>query len=128
MAGARPERSEPGAARSGACWPWCAATGQDPFHHRARPATRSPARPCKSPILDALGRLDWDKLTDPQRLDLLRVYGLLFNRMGWPDRAARARLIQRFDPLFPAQGPRAERRALPAARLPGSRRASPPRR
>jgi putative heme-binding domain-containing protein len=79
------------------------ATGQDPFHHPRKPADPIPGAALKRPILDALTRLDWEKLTDPQRLDLLRIYGNLFNRMGWPDRTARGRLIQRFDPLFPAK-------------------------
>jgi putative heme-binding domain-containing protein len=79
------------------------ATGQDPFHHPRKPADPVPGAALKQPILAALGRIDWEKLTEPQRLDLLRVYAVLFNRMGWPDRATRARLIKRFDPLFPAK-------------------------
>ena len=62
-----------------------------------------PGAALQGPILDALARLDWAKLSVSQRLDLLRVYAVLFNRMGWPDRTARGRLIQRFDPLFPAK-------------------------
>ncbi len=58
-------------------------------------------------------------LTDAQRLDLLRVYGVLFNRMGWPERAARAAMIQPVRPALPGEGPGAERRAVPAARLSG---------
>jgi putative heme-binding domain-containing protein len=80
------------------------ATGQDPFHHPRKPGDPVPGTALKAPILEALGRMDWKKLTVPQRLDLLRVYAVLFNRTGWPDRVARARLIQRFDPLFPANG------------------------
>jgi putative heme-binding domain-containing protein len=79
------------------------ATGQDPFHHPRKPADPVPGIALKQPILDALARIDWEKLSDAQRLDLLRIYGILFNRMGWPDRTARGRLIQRFDPLFPAK-------------------------
>src|SRR5205807_6197059 len=52
----------------------------------------------------ALARVDWEKLTDMQHLDLLRVYAVLFNRMGWPERTTRAQLIKRFDPLYPARG------------------------
>jgi putative heme-binding domain-containing protein len=80
------------------------ATGQDPFHHPRKEGDPVPGAALKGPILDALDRIDWQKLTDSQRLDLLRVYAVLFNRMGWPDRAVRDRLIQRFDPLFPAKG------------------------
>jgi putative heme-binding domain-containing protein len=79
------------------------AVGQDPFHHPRKPGEPVPGEALKAPILEALDRIDWQKLTDPQRLDLLRVYAVLFNRLGWPDRAARARVIKRFNPLFPAK-------------------------
>jgi putative heme-binding domain-containing protein len=80
------------------------ATSQDPFHHPRKPGEPVPGAALKEPILSALDRLDWDKLTDSQRLDLLRVYSVLFNRLGWPERATRANLIKRFDPLYPAKG------------------------
>jgi putative heme-binding domain-containing protein len=80
------------------------AVGQDPFHHPRKPGEAVPGAALKGPILEALGRIDWDKLTYTQRLDMLRVYAILFNRLGWPERADRARLIKRFDPLFPAKG------------------------
>jgi putative heme-binding domain-containing protein len=76
-------------------------TGQDPFHHPRKPGDAIPGEALKAPVVEALARLDWAKLTDAQRLDLLRVYAVLFNRLGWPDREMRARLIQRFDPDFP---------------------------
>jgi putative heme-binding domain-containing protein len=79
------------------------ATGQDPFHHPRKPSDPIPGEALKTPILDALDRLDWDKLTDTQRLDLLRIYAILFNRMGKPDESARQKLIARFDPRFPAK-------------------------
>lgn len=53
-------------------------------------------------LLTALDRLDWNLLSHEQRLELLRVYGLAFIRMGPPDDAVRQRLIAKFDPLFPA--------------------------
>src|SRR5262249_39466754 len=80
------------------------ATGQDPFHHPRKSSEPVPGAEFKTPILEALDRIDWNKLSDSQRLDLLRVYAVLFNRMGRPDSAARARLIERFDPLYPARG------------------------
>jgi putative heme-binding domain-containing protein len=57
----------------------------------------------KAPILAALARIDWEKLTNTQRCDLLRVYTIVFTRLGSPDRATRNALIARFDPLFPAK-------------------------
>jgi putative heme-binding domain-containing protein len=80
------------------------AVGEDPFHHLRKPGDPIPGRALQEPILGALARIDWDKLTNWQRLDMLRVYAILFNRTGWPEREARAKLIQRFDPLFPSKG------------------------
>jgi putative heme-binding domain-containing protein len=78
------------------------ATGQDPFHHPRTPSDPIPGAAVKSSLLAALDRLAWDKLSDPQRLDLLRIYAILFNRMGKPDEAARQALIVRFDAHYPA--------------------------
>jgi putative heme-binding domain-containing protein len=80
------------------------ATGQDPFHHPRKPGDPVPGVALKEPILNALDHIEWEKLTDSQRLDLSRVYSVLFNRLGWPERATRAKLIKRFDPLYPAKG------------------------
>jgi putative heme-binding domain-containing protein len=79
------------------------ATGQDPFHHPRKPGDRIPGEFLKPAILEALDRIDWQALTDARRLDLLRIYAILFNRMGKPEDSARDRLITRFDPLFPAK-------------------------
>jgi hypothetical protein len=57
----------------------------------------------KTPLLGALDRIDVSKLTEPQISDLLRVYSIIFNRLGQPDRATRNRLIRRFDPLLPSK-------------------------
>jgi putative heme-binding domain-containing protein len=54
-------------------------------------------------MLDALDRLNWDKLSLAQKLDLLRVYELTLIRMGAPDTATTARVVGRFDPLFPSK-------------------------
>ncbi len=48
-------------------------------------------------------RIGWSKLSNDERLDLMRAYALAFTRLGHPDEAACQRLISRFDPLFPAQ-------------------------
>ena len=57
----------------------------------------------KGRIIDALGRLDWNELTEADRLSLLRVYGLTFARMGQPDAAAREAVLGRLDAHFPAK-------------------------
>jgi putative heme-binding domain-containing protein len=46
--------------------------------------------------------MNWQQLTDDQRLDLLRVFAILFVRMGPPDEAARQRTIALLDPHFPS--------------------------
>jgi putative heme-binding domain-containing protein len=78
------------------------ATGQDPFHHPRRPGDPIPGRDLQGPILEALARIDFDKLAPTQRTDLLRVYEVLFNRTGKPEEAARQKLIARYDPYFPS--------------------------
>jgi hypothetical protein len=45
----------------------------------------------EAPLLAALDRLDLSKLSQSQWGDVLRVYTVLFNRLGGPDRAARNR-------------------------------------
>jgi hypothetical protein len=57
----------------------------------------------KAPLLAALDRIDLTSLTEPQTSDLIRVYSIVFNRLGQPDRATRNRVIRRFDPLLPAK-------------------------
>jgi putative heme-binding domain-containing protein len=53
-------------------------------------------------VLAALDRIEWSKLTEAQRVDLLRVYALTFTRLDQPSEANRKRVVARFDPLFPA--------------------------
>jgi putative heme-binding domain-containing protein len=79
------------------------ATGQDPFHHPRKAGAKVPGAELQGPILETLDRISWGKLTVSQRIDLMRVYGVLFNRTGPPTAAGRSRLIERFDPLFPAK-------------------------
>jgi putative heme-binding domain-containing protein len=79
------------------------AVGQDPFHHPRKPTDPVPGIALQLPILEALDRISWEKLSDAQRLDLLRIYAILFNRMGKPNEAARKRVIARFDSHYPAK-------------------------
>ncbi|MCY2962189.1 MAG: c-type cytochrome, partial [Planctomycetota bacterium] len=78
------------------------AAGQDPFHHPRTAGVAVPGAALQEPILDALAKLNWGDLSHSQKLDVLRVYAVQFNRLGWPGRAARAAVIARLDPLFPA--------------------------
>jgi putative heme-binding domain-containing protein len=63
----------------------------------------APGEDLKTPMLAALDGIDWAKLSDSQRSDLLRVYTVLFARLGRPDETARERFIKRFGPLFPSK-------------------------
>ncbi|HTU16547.1 MAG TPA: c-type cytochrome [Gemmataceae bacterium] len=57
----------------------------------------------QAPLLAALDRLAYDKLTETQQLELLRVYQLVFIRMGQPDAATATRLAKKLDIHYPAK-------------------------
>lgn len=78
-------------------------SASDPFHRK--PGDPAPNPELRARILKRLDRLAWDDLSDTQKLDLLRVYEVLLNRMGRPDDATVARLIARFDAVYPAPRP-----------------------
>jgi putative heme-binding domain-containing protein len=76
------------------------ASASDPFHR----AKENPPvdEGLKGRILEALDALPYDKLSDDQRLELVRIYGLVFNRMGRPDEATRKRTVAHFDAHYPS--------------------------
>jgi putative heme-binding domain-containing protein len=76
-------------------------SGKDALHRRETDPRPDPA--LQGQILAALDQIDWAKLSQHERLDLLRAYALAFTRLGPPEEAARQRLIAKFDPLYPAQ-------------------------
>ncbi|HYT61544.1 MAG TPA: c-type cytochrome [Haliangiales bacterium] len=76
-------------------------SGKDEFHRK--PTDPPPDAALQGRLLAALDRIEWSKLSNGDRLDLMRAYALAFTRLGHPDEAARQRLVARFDPLFPAQ-------------------------
>jgi putative heme-binding domain-containing protein len=73
----------------------------DPSHRK--PNTPPVDQALKARVLQALDRIDWHRLSDDQRLDLLRVYAIAFVRMGPPDEGTRKRVIARLDPHYPAR-------------------------
>jgi putative heme-binding domain-containing protein len=79
------------------------AVGKDPIHHPRKPEDPIPGIELKSSLLASLDRLDVNKLSDPQRSDVLRIYTILFNRLGPPDQAARDQIIARFGALYPSK-------------------------
>ncbi|WP_152052262.1 family 16 glycoside hydrolase [Tautonia marina] len=76
----------------------------DPFHRR--PTDPPVDMLLKQRIQNALDRVaqSWDELSYTEKLDLLRVYSVFFNRMGPPDDRTRAELIARFDAVYPSSG------------------------
>ncbi len=74
--------------------------GRDTVHRKA--SDPSPDVALRAQIISALDAIAWPSLGPNDRLDLLRAYSLVFTRLGRPD-DERARLIARFDPLFPAK-------------------------
>ncbi|MBL8800122.1 MAG: heme-binding protein, partial [Planctomycetia bacterium] len=54
-------------------------------------------------LLAALDALDFSKLTEFQQLAVLRDYGLIFIRMGEPDKDTAARLAKKLDAYYPAK-------------------------
>ncbi|QJW93833.1 c-type cytochrome [Frigoriglobus tundricola] len=53
-------------------------------------------------ILTALSKIDFAPLTEQQKLDLIRVYHVLFNRFGPPTSAERTAWLKTFSPVFPS--------------------------
>jgi putative heme-binding domain-containing protein len=73
-------------------------SASDPAHHKSDPDPKLRAQ-----VLEALDKLDWAKLDDGQRLEMLRVYQVLFNRTGKPTDAERKQVIAKLDPHYPAK-------------------------
>jgi len=55
-------------------------------------------------ILKSLGEIPWLKLDQQRQLELLRAYQLTFIRFGKPTGTAAKKVIERLDPLYPADG------------------------
>jgi putative heme-binding domain-containing protein len=73
----------------------------DPFH-RAKDAP--PVDPAfRERVFGALDRLGWEDLTFAQRLDLLRVYEVAFNRLGTPSPGLKKRITDRLNAAYPAK-------------------------
>ncbi len=56
-----------------------------------------------SAAIEALTSIKWDALSDSQRIDLLRAYGLTFIRLGTPNDAQRATILAQLDPHLPGK-------------------------
>ena len=76
-------------------------SSRDQFHRKDTDPKPDPA--LQGQIIEALDRIEWKKLTDQDRLDLLRAYTLAFTRLGKPEDSTRQRLGAKFEPLYPAK-------------------------
>ena len=63
--------------------------------------TRNGSTDLRDNALEALGQLDWVKLTENQQLHLLRNYGLAFLRLGRPDPKQASAIVNKLDPHYP---------------------------
>jgi putative heme-binding domain-containing protein len=77
------------------------ASGRDAIHRGNDAPPPDPA--LRTSLLRSLEAIGWASLGPADRVDLLRAYSLTFTRLGRPDEAARAALVERLDPLFPAK-------------------------
>lgn len=66
-----------------------------------KPNAPKPSAQFVGEILEALAKFDFAKLTDQQKLDIIRVYHVLFNRCGAPTKEQRAAWLEKFRPHFP---------------------------
>ena len=74
---------------------------KDPLHKS--PADPSPDLALRSRLLASLDCISDANFSQDQKLDLVRVYQVVFNRFGKPDNAESARVIARFDRDFPGK-------------------------
>jgi putative heme-binding domain-containing protein len=66
------------------------------------PTDDAKRHPLHARVIDALGRLDWQSLSQEQRRELARVYQLALYRLGPPDERTRGQLITRLDSFYPS--------------------------
>jgi len=67
-------------------------SASDPFHRKKD--APMPDATLQAKVVDALERISWDKLTIEQRLELLRVYQVTFNRLGKPSDELRKKTLE----------------------------------
>ncbi|AMV17005.1 family 16 glycoside hydrolase [Planctomyces sp. SH-PL14] len=70
----------------------------------AYPVENLTLNPLLPKVLEALGRLDWSKLSYEQKMELCRAYTLALYRLGPVDEATRTGVTAKLDSLYPAQG------------------------
>jgi putative heme-binding domain-containing protein len=78
-------------------------TGRDEPHRQ--PASPQPDAALQARMFDTLNRLDWARLDNRRRLDLLRAYTLVLTRHGRPDARLSNALRTKFESWFPGETP-----------------------
>lgn len=63
----------------------------------------------KAEVFKALHKINFDQLSDTDKLDLMRVYELLFARTGMPEPTHKTQFITRFMPKFPTKDDEVDR-------------------
>ena len=74
-------------------------SADDPLHAKPGGPRADPA--LRGKILASLGKLDFAKLSVEQRLELARVYQILFVRFGMPTDDERTAWLAKYEPVFP---------------------------
>ncbi len=72
-----------------------------PCPSHVKPDSPKPDPALRAKILDALAKFDYAKLTAEQKLDLARVYQVLFNRFGQPTADERKAVVAKLGAAFP---------------------------
>ena len=77
---------------------------KDPIQaiHASLALARSEAPLSKGIALNKLSKIDWSGLTEAQQLDLIRTYGLLFSRYGFPGKKNWGKVVDQLNPHFPS--------------------------
>ncbi|WP_439620609.1 c-type cytochrome [Gemmata sp.] len=70
-----------------------------PEHTKDKKVAGDPA--LRGKLLDALGRIDFAKLSDEQKTDLARTYQVVLNRFGQPTESERKAWLAKYAPAFP---------------------------
>lgn len=78
-------------------------SGKDDVHRTSTDPAPDPV--LRARMLAALQNILWERLSQAERVDLLRTYSLVLIRLGKPEEPLRQQLIGRFDPLFPTRRP-----------------------
>jgi putative heme-binding domain-containing protein len=76
-------------------------SGKDKIHRKQTDPAPDPG--LRTEVLGALDRISWRRISQSDRIDLLRAYSLALIRLGSLDETQRQHLIAKFDPLFPSK-------------------------